>query len=287
MPGNESALIELAIRITKWPQQTADDEISFLAKSTGYSNELNLDATAIIVGFNFINRIADGLGVRYDVPSSLLKNSIVGRCVAPLVTMGIRSQMSFRPKEIPHLLPAENLARLARLFDEQHLGTLPRFFRDLSAAPHLLETQKLLLEASLPRLRQDETIGAPVTRAVCEMLEAVGANELRACTARWRSSLPSADGSPISSAILEFARKISESAYATEHHDIERLRSLGIPDASILDIVFAIAIWAGLGRLERLVKVVPREIPSRPESIAVLAKEVSAPNSASVENSEG
>ncbi|HUG70811.1 MAG TPA: hypothetical protein VMM76_23890 [Pirellulaceae bacterium] len=219
---------------------------------------------AIIVGFNFINRIADGLGVRYDVPKPLMTDTLVGRLVAPFITLGIRGQVAFERKEIPHQPANENLERLERLFGDYRLGSLPRFFWDLTDAPHLLETQWLLLSASLLHLQQERAIGGAVASAIHEMLGQVGANELRERAERWCESMPYADGLARPSAVRNFARKVGESAFATELDDIERLRSHDIPDTIILDIVFAVGVWAALARLERLADALHDETPWHP-----------------------
>jgi hypothetical protein len=139
------------------------------------------------------------------------------------------------------------------------------FFWRLADAPHLLESQWLLLSASLPHLRQEGMIGAAVASAVHEMLGQVGANELRERAERWCASMPYADGLLRPSAVRRFARKVGESAFATELEDIEQLRSHDIPDANILDIVFAVGVWAALARLERLADALPDETPRHPE----------------------
>ncbi len=56
------ALCEYAIELTLWPGDSSQDNIDTL-RGHGFSDEQITVATQVISYFNYINRIADGLGV--------------------------------------------------------------------------------------------------------------------------------------------------------------------------------------------------------------------------------
>jgi len=62
LPAPDRALCEYADRLTLTPQAMSENEVQEL-RSHGWSDTAIHDATQVISYFNYINRIADGLGV--------------------------------------------------------------------------------------------------------------------------------------------------------------------------------------------------------------------------------
>jgi len=58
----EQAMVEYAVRLTEWPSAIEEADIEGL-RSTGFSDADILDINLITSYFNFVNRIAEGLGV--------------------------------------------------------------------------------------------------------------------------------------------------------------------------------------------------------------------------------
>jgi uncharacterized peroxidase-related enzyme len=58
----EHAMVEYAVRLTEWPSAIEEADIDRL-RSTGFSDADILDINLITSYFNFVNRIAEGLGV--------------------------------------------------------------------------------------------------------------------------------------------------------------------------------------------------------------------------------
>ena len=58
----DRALCDYAIKLTKSPQATGQADIDALRR-TGLSDRAINDAVQVIAFFNYINRVADGLGV--------------------------------------------------------------------------------------------------------------------------------------------------------------------------------------------------------------------------------
>jgi len=62
LPEKLRALMDYALKLTLTPGAMTEDSVLQL-RELGYSDEQLLDATFVIGYFNFINRLADGLGV--------------------------------------------------------------------------------------------------------------------------------------------------------------------------------------------------------------------------------
>lgn len=59
------AMLEYAEKLTLYPWETSEDDVESL-RSIGYSDQEILNITLVIGYFNFVNRMANGLGVEYD-----------------------------------------------------------------------------------------------------------------------------------------------------------------------------------------------------------------------------
>lgn len=59
------ALVEMAVRLTRSPAAVVEDDLAKM-REAGLSDEAIHDATAVIAYFNFVNRIALGLGVEIE-----------------------------------------------------------------------------------------------------------------------------------------------------------------------------------------------------------------------------
>ena len=58
----DRALCDHAVKLTKTPAEVTESDIERL-RSLGLSDHAITDATQVIAYFNYINRVADGLGV--------------------------------------------------------------------------------------------------------------------------------------------------------------------------------------------------------------------------------
>jgi uncharacterized peroxidase-related enzyme len=61
----ELALLEFAEKLTREPSSSREHDISLL-RQAGWTDRAILDTTLVISYFNFVNRIADGLGVELE-----------------------------------------------------------------------------------------------------------------------------------------------------------------------------------------------------------------------------
>ena len=58
-------MIDFALKLTREPSTVKKDDIEFLQQS-GFSEEQVVDIVLITCTFNFMDRLADGLGVELD-----------------------------------------------------------------------------------------------------------------------------------------------------------------------------------------------------------------------------
>jgi alkylhydroperoxidase family enzyme len=58
-------LLDFAVKLTRKPSSCTDEDINVLRKA-GWSDSAILDATLVVSYFNFVNRIAEGLGVSLE-----------------------------------------------------------------------------------------------------------------------------------------------------------------------------------------------------------------------------
>ena len=65
LPPRLAALLDHAARLTSAPDAVTETHVAGL-RTAGLSDDEILDATLVTAYFNFVNRIALGLGVRYD-----------------------------------------------------------------------------------------------------------------------------------------------------------------------------------------------------------------------------
>jgi uncharacterized peroxidase-related enzyme len=65
LSDRERVLLDFAVKLTREPAASGEKEILSL-RGHGWSDRAILDCTLIISYFNFVNRIADGLGVRLE-----------------------------------------------------------------------------------------------------------------------------------------------------------------------------------------------------------------------------
>lgn len=61
----DKAMIDFALKLTREPWTVKKDDVEFL-QQYGFSEEQVVDIVLIICTFNFMDRLADGLGVELD-----------------------------------------------------------------------------------------------------------------------------------------------------------------------------------------------------------------------------
>jgi uncharacterized peroxidase-related enzyme len=134
--------------------------------------------------------------------------------------------------------------------DEEAFGFLPNFTRAFSARPAVykawrqlndaikdnmdLRRYELATVAAASRLRSSYCMLAHGSVLIDNFLDA---ESLSAVVANHRA----AGLSPVDVAVMDFAEKVAADATTVEREDVERLRSIGLSDSEIVDVVLAAA----------------------------------------------
>ena len=66
LDGRQRALVTYALKLTQSPHSVGEDDINLLRRA-GLSDAAIHDAAAVTAYFNFVNRMASGLGVELEV----------------------------------------------------------------------------------------------------------------------------------------------------------------------------------------------------------------------------
>ncbi|HEY6202456.1 MAG TPA: hypothetical protein VI056_05385 [Candidatus Limnocylindria bacterium] len=224
-----------------------------------------VEAATVVAGFNFANRVADGLGVPCEIPDMIDGHRIVGRLARWAVSTAMRVRMNFAPLDLRSDEPAEVLATLSHQLRESGAGPLPSYFARLAVRPHILAgqaalTRALLTASSVPRRLRlaiqllTGTINGDGEATATAGDALGGAPELRRCVAailrgdaiapdamRWEALREARH--------LEFARDLTRSASTTTDAQVLRLKQLGTTDVEILDLVLLTAAQNAANRL--------------------------------------
>jgi alkylhydroperoxidase family enzyme len=258
-------LLDLAMRVTDRPAHIvpADIRTAMAARSPASY----LDAVGVIIGFNFIARVANALGVEPEIAPWIRRIRFARQIALRLTAFNLSRFVDLRPRSLAMLPVEKNLLALAQLFDEFRLGALPEFFIRLRQAPHLLESQRVLLDALLargvserpdrylasfliPGLVAVDEIGAPVLRKrLLRSIHELG--DTPEFTLEWVRG-PAPILARKEAVIALFARDVTSRSHCITRKRVDELRACGLGDADVLDLVCSIAMWNACARLEIL-----------------------------------
>jgi alkylhydroperoxidase family enzyme len=262
------ALVRLAVRVTTCPAGLAAGEVAAAFRAARSEAEY-LDAVGVMVAFNFVNRVANALGIETEVAPRWRDLGPVRSLALRLGALALRALVDLRPRRLPTRPVAENLHHFDALFRQAGLGPLPPFFGWLAGAPHLLEVQRVLLDENVKGFdpaRPDllhtalvvlDEVAAPVLRArVADRLRALGAPAPDVVIAAARGA--DAGGlAPRDVVLLRFARDVTCCSDRIGQERVDELRACGLDDAEVLDLVALVAHWNAVGRLELLLDNLP------------------------------
>jgi alkylhydroperoxidase family enzyme len=261
-------LISLAVRITECPASVEPPELA--AAQAAFSWREYLEAVGVMVAFNFVNRVANALGVELEYPTYLYRFKWVRYLLIRLETLVLRWLVDLRPRSLAIRPTEDNLQRMAALLRDVGFGSLPEFFHRLSDAPHLLEVQYDFFAEALKSQGDNPSIFMRIGAVV---LYEVPAQQLRQAVAGFLGLPCHADpqqilsaaldgvfvGSPsCASTILRFARDITCCSDRIDRGRVDELRGCGLADDKILDVVILTALWNAASRLELLLCQAPK-----------------------------
>jgi alkylhydroperoxidase family enzyme len=276
------ALVTLAARLTEEPENLSAADVAAAAGAARSPSEY-LDAVAVMIGFNFITRVANALGVDLELPPWIRRIEAARHLALKMAALLLRWLVDLRPRRLPVRPTAANLRELSQLFTDLGLESLPDSFYRLEAVPYLLETLRDLLEALL---RRDGTeAGIQFDKDRFMVVGLIVLQEIRAqpngepvagrfpySDWAWPDRILKMAGETIpnpesqESVIGRFARDVTRWSYRITPERIDELRSHGLRDEDILDLVTGIALWNSIGRLEILLV----GLPPSPEPEACL-----------------
>jgi alkylhydroperoxidase family enzyme len=261
-------LISLSVRITECPASVGPSELALTRAA--FSRREYLDAVGVMVAFNFVNRVANALGVELEHSPYLYRFKWVRSLLIRLETWVLRSWVDLRPRSLAIRPAPENLRRMDDLLRTVGFGTLPEFFHRLGDAPHLLEVQHDLFSEVLKSQGGDPRTFISVGVGV---LDEVPAPELRKAATSWFRLSGRSDPRHILSAardgtcadlpirertVLRFAQDTTCCSERINRNRVDELRGCGFADAEILDLVILTALWNAASRLELLLRASPQ-----------------------------
>jgi hypothetical protein len=218
-----------------------------------------------MVAFNFVNRVANALGVELEVSPYLHRFRWVRYLLMRVETLGLRSLVDLRPRDLPIRPASENLLRMDALL-RTVFDPLPKFFHRLSDAPHLLEVQHGLFYEALKNQGGDLSTFLSIGVVV---LDKMPAKELHRAVASWFERCSDCTPQRILSAthdatskelslrdrtVLRFARDITCCSDRIDQGRVDQLRCCELTDVQILDLVILTALWNAVIRLELLLR---------------------------------
>jgi hypothetical protein len=243
----------------------AEVDIDWIASAAARigDEDLLLEAAGVVFAFNFINRIADARRVRLEHRFLRELKPIRGwveRRFASLI--GVLYDLSY--KHQPRHSPAELLDRVGVLFERLGAPAVPEVFHWLSRSPAVLEGVVELIEVNATNAGVRFDLWKEAA-AIAVASRAMSGSGLSRAVDRWlpQGSLPDsntlrswaappgvASDSGLVSACRRYAWQVANAAYTITDEQIRKISALGLPDAEILDLALATALFSALAIIE-------------------------------------
>lgn len=215
----ERALAGMAALMTEAPWTFSRDDVDRL-RAVGLSDEGIVQAVTIGGIFNYVTRVADGIGLEFDYESALPRLQ-VDPSVEPLPRPD--------PAEWPALDPSPALTLRERPASEAAFAR----WRDYA------------FDRDAPLSRRDRAVlGRAAAIGVCD---GDGA----------RSFVDAAPASPREATLAAYATKLTLAPWQMTEADLGPLRREGLDDAAVLDVISVVALQNTLSRI-RLALGAPR-----------------------------
>lgn len=257
LPEKLLVALRFAVQLTADPRAIADEDREALRKAWPVAEE-RVEAVAVMAGFNCITRIANGLGVALEIPTSFRRFDAGRRGAISLLSRLTALSVDLAEKSIPARLPDDNLRALDFLFLSQ-LGfpAIPRGFRAFRYCPELFDGQLRLMEKAVAVVPRDRwmRIGLVVGRLTgCDYFGNNCAAWLEQRGVEPTEVVAASEGAPSSVAdgekyCLRFARDLTLHSHTIDEARIRELRGVGFSDGAILDLTFVAAVFNGMARL--------------------------------------
>jgi len=250
-------VVQFATRLTVDPRGVGADEVASFTSSCPSRAE-QAESLAVIAEFNTITRIANALGVSFEIPDALRRFESGRRGAISLLSRLSSLSLDMNERPVRARTPEDTHQAADRLFLAQ-LGfpEQPAGLSMLEACPESFDCQLAAIEKSVAVLPRDRwmRIGLVVgrltgseyfSRHCASWLEQRGTEitDVIAASEGATSTLPEAE-----QACLRFSRDLTLHSHTIGQDRIHELRDCGLSDGAILDLAYGGGIFNGLVRL--------------------------------------
>lgn len=257
------AFVALAVQVTAHPAEVSPAEVQ-AAYSAARSPRQYFDAVGVMITFNFITRVANALGVEPEIPRWMHRIEPLRRLGLQTMALFFRLFVSLDRKRVHGPLPSDHLAALRDLFADLRLGDLPIWVERLAFAPPVLAALRELFESLVRRDAMTGVVGLNTNRFMmigrAVLQSTPNAVTLRAITDNWQPDPGTSLDADQIARIVRFAKDVAVRSYTLTSERVDELRSVGLNDAEVLDVVASAALWCAAARLEILTACLPAQI---------------------------
>lgn len=258
VPADLQAMIALTVKVTARPGEVTPDDVK-AAFSAALSPRQYFDAAGVMFAFNFITRVANALGVEPEIPGWMRRFRPLRQLGLRVIGLFFRWFVDLDGKQVQGPTPSEHLKALDALFIDLGLKNVPAWLERLSIAPPVLAAIREFLEALVRRdaanggfdVNQFITIGRTVLRSI------PNAETLMVLVDDWIPASCDVADAKRTALITRFANDVATRSYTLTRERIDELRTAGLDDAEVLDIVVIAALWSAAARLEVLIGCLP------------------------------
>lgn len=257
--------VTLAVKVSTRPAEVAPEDLK-IAYSAAHSPREYYDAVGVMVGFNFSARVANSLGVAPEIPRWMRRVEPLRRVGLRAIALYCRLFVDLGRKGVRGPTSSEHLAALRVLFVDLGLGELPAWVERLTMAPPVLATLRELLEALARRNPTTGAIGFDASRfrliGRTVLASIPNAETLSRLANHAQPDAADVDDAARSALITRFANDVALRSYKLTRERVDELRTAGLDDADILDVVATTALWCAAARLEVLTGSLPTVDPN-------------------------
>lgn len=216
--------------------------------------EERAEIVSVVAAFGGVTRMANALGVAFEIPAPLRKFEAARRGAMALMARLTAMSLDLSEKPLPAKPPEDNHAALTYLFSTQ-LGftAVPPGFDRLEACPEIFDSQLRTIEKMTCVMPRDRLV-----RIGLVVGKLSGCTYLAEQCGRWLSQrgvdpaviIAASEGAgsmmpEIEEACLRFARDVTLHSHTIGEDRIRDLRALGLSDGAILDLTYVAGIFNG------------------------------------------
>ena len=253
----ERAALALAVRLSKNARAVGPEDIAAFAAAWPQCEE-RTEIVSVISAFGAITRMANALGVSFEMPSPLRRFETARRGALTLMARLMAVSLDLSEKPLRARAPEDNNAALERLFTSQlGFSCVPPGFSALETCPEIFDGQLATIEKMMCVMPRDRWMRVGLVVAKLN-----GCKYFVDQCGRWLSQrgadpaavIAASEGAnsvlpELEDACLRFTRDLTLHSHTIRDDRIRELRSLGLSDGAILDLAYVSGVFNGLARL--------------------------------------